>query len=102
MATELTESNYQEVTERDGLSVVQFTAPWCVPCRMLAPRLQEMEDDGHFAYFKVDVDENPELAREFRIMSVPTLRFYLNGKSVHTMVGAKPKSQILAEIADFL
>ena len=101
MSIDLNEKNFAAtVAETEGLSIVQMTAPWCGPCRMLAPRLQELEDEGLFTYFKVNVDENPELAREFRIMSIPTLIAYRNGESRKVIVGAKTKTQLLDELKD--
>lgn len=71
-----------------GLTVVDFFATWCGPCRMLAPILEdvsEMRDDARF--FKVDVDENYELAKSFGIMSVPTVLFFKNGELVDKSIG---------------
>lgn len=90
MATNLTETDFHStLAETEGVSVVQFTAPWCGPCRMLAPRLAELADDLSVNYFKVDIDDNGALAREFTIMSVPTLQWYKNGELVKTTVGIK-------------
>lgn len=99
---EITESNYQEVAETDGMALVQFSAAWCAPCKLLSPRLQELEDEGVIAYYKVDIDQNPELAREFRIMSIPTLFLYRNGQHVKTIVGAKSKPDLKKEIDNFV
>lgn len=97
MSIDLTEQNYAEtIASTDGQTVVQFTAPWCGPCRMLTPRLQELEDEGKITYYKVNVDENSELARNFTIMSVPTLIFYVQGTLRQIEVGAKSKKELEA------
>lgn len=92
---ELTETNFNETLENsEGVAVVQFTAPWCGPCRMIAPVLTELEQEGRLSYYKVNIDENPELARDFQIMSIPTLFFYSDGKRRETTVGMQRKAQI--------
>lgn len=96
MPTELTEKTYFDtLAETEGVSIVQFTAPWCGPCRMLAPRLQELSEDLSINYFKVNIDENSELARDFQIMSIPTLLFYHNNEVVKTVVGVKPYQELV-------
>jgi thioredoxin 1 len=99
MTTELTEKTYYtETAKSEGKAIVQFTAPWCGPCRMLSPRLQELESDGLITYFRVDVDQNPELALDFKVMSIPTLQFYKDGQYMKTSVGAVTKSSLVAEL----
>jgi thioredoxin 1 len=95
MATNLDEKTfYDTVAATSGVSVVQFTAPWCGPCRMLAPRLEEVATENNIAYYKVDIDENPQLAIDFGIMSIPTLQYYKDGKLVTSTVGARTKTQL--------
>lgn len=95
MANNLDEKSfYDTVAGTDGVSVVQFTAPWCGPCRMLAPRLEEVATEKNIAYYKVDIDQNPQLAIDFQIMSIPTLQYYKDGKLVDTTVGARTKTQL--------
>jgi thioredoxin 1 len=99
---ELNEKTFHEtITSTEGVSVVQFTAPWCGPCRMLAPRLQELSEDLSVNYFKVNIDENTELARNFQIMSIPTLQFYKDGELVKTVVGIRAYGE-LVEIVEGL
>ena len=74
--------------------MVQFTATWCVPCRQLTPRLEEVTNELDVKYYKVDVDENSDLAIEFQIMSVPTLQYYKDGKLVDVSVGTQNKPQL--------
>ena len=84
--------------------VVDFWAEWCGPCKSIAPILTELatELDGKVTIAKVNVDDNPELAMRFNVMSIPTLLVF-NGGEVHKrLVGAKGKSQLLQELDEFL
>lgn len=101
MATELTETTFNTILDTEGVAVVQFTAPWCGPCRMIAPVLTELESEGKLSYYKVNIDENSELARQFHIMSIPTLFYYKDGKHRETTVGMQRKKQI-EEVLDSL
>lgn len=99
MTTELTDNTFiNTIADTKGVSIVQFTAPWCGPCRMIAPVLTELEAEGKITYYKVNVDENTELARDFRIMSIPALFFYKDGKHRETTVGMQRKAQIEATL----
>ena len=76
-------------------AVVDFSATWCGPCRMIAPILEEIAEETGLKIAKVDVDECGELAAQFGIMSIPTLMVFRNGKLVNKAVGAMPKENIL-------
>lgn len=78
--------------------LVDFWAPWCGPCRMLAPILEEVEQDlgSKITVAKVNVDENQELAQQFQIMSIPAMMIFKDGKAVDSMVGLMPKDRIVA------
>ena len=78
--------------------LVDFWAPWCGPCRMLAPILEEVEKDlgSKITVAKVNVDENQELAQQFQIMSIPAMMIFKGGKAVDSMVGLMPKDRIVA------
>ena len=93
----LTKENFDEVTG-SGRCVVDFWATWCGPCRMQAPILDEVDMalDGRAKVCKVDVDEQPELAAQFSVMSIPTLVVIKDGKVTNRTVGAQPKEQILS------
>ena len=90
---------HKEVLNSDKSVLLDFFASWCGPCRMVAPILDEIaEEREDIKVCKVDIDEQPELASRFRIMSVPTLMVLKNGNIVDQSIGAKPKHQILAMV----
>ena len=84
------------VLNQKGVVVVDFWAPWCGPCRMVGPVMEEIAAERpNIKVGKINIDEQPELARQFRVMSIPTLVVMKNGEVVNRSVGAKPKEQIL-------
>lgn len=86
----VTSKNFEKALQAaPGVAVVDFFATWCGPCKMLAPVIEEAaEDMPEIQFYKVDVDEAPELASSFKVMSVPTLAFFKNGELVKKNVGA--------------
>lgn len=101
MAKELTEETFADtIANTEGISVVQYSAVWCGPCRMLTPRLTDLAKNLNLTYFKVDVDKNPELAKEFTIMSIPTLQWYKNGRLADTTVGVKSYGELRKIVED--
>jgi thioredoxin 1 len=81
--------------------LVDAWAEWCAPCRMIAPLLDELaaESNGRYTITKLNVDENPRIASQFQIRSIPTLLIFKNGKLVDQIVGTKPKQAIAARLA---
>lgn len=96
----INKSNFQsEVVESDRPVLLDFWAPWCGPCRMVGPIMEEIaEENPDIKVGKVNVDEEQELAQQFGVMSIPSLFVIKGGKVVEQSVGAKPKAQILAMV----
>lgn len=92
------QNNFQEIViNSDKPVLVDFWATWCGPCRMIAPILDELaEENPDVKIVKVDVDENPELARKYEVMSIPALFVIKNGEVVAHSLGVRPKAQLQA------
>lgn len=87
----------QEVLNSDKPVLMDFWAPWCGPCRMVVPLVEEIaKERSNIKVVKINVDEEQELAMQFGVMSIPTLVVMKNGKIVNQVTGARPKAQILA------
>ena len=93
-----------DVLKSDKTVVVDFWATWCGPCKMVAPVLDEIagENKEKLTVAKLDIDANPETARNFNVMSIPTMIVFQDGKPVKQIVGAKPKAALLSDLADYL
>ena len=96
---EVTSANFEDTT-KDGVSMVDFWAPWCGPCRMIAPVIEELAADfeGKAKICKVNTDEEQDLAVKFGVRSIPTILFMKNGEVVDTMVGASSKQAFAVKI----
>lgn len=97
MALQFTDATFQkEVLESNVPVLVDFYADWCGPCKMVAPIVAELaeEYEGVFKIGKINVDDNPETAQKYRVMSIPTLIIFKNGAAVETVVGAVPKKSL--------
>ncbi len=94
----------REVIQDSGLALVDFWAVWCGPCQMVAPIVEELAQEyaGRLKVFKLNTDENPDIAGRYRIMGIPTLMFFRKGQIVDQVVGAVGKSQLKSKIDQLL
>ena len=101
----LTDSTFdEEIAGASEPVLVDFWAEWCGPCKMIAPILSEIatEHAGKVTIAKLNVDENPDVARRFDVMSIPTLIVFKDGSAQKRLIGAKGKGQLLAELEEFI
>lgn len=92
----LTKDNFNEVLESDKKVLIDFYADWCGPCRMVSPFVEEIaEENPQYLVAKINVDDEPELATQFGVSSIPMLVVLKDGKVINQSVGARPKAQIL-------
>ncbi|MEH1968520.1 MULTISPECIES: thioredoxin [unclassified Nostoc] len=104
-AAQVTDSSFkQEVLESDVPVLVDFWAPWCGPCRMVAPVVDEISEQykGQIKVVKVNTDENPNVASQYGIRSIPTLMIFKDGQKVDMVVGAVPKTTLASTLEKYL
>jgi thioredoxin 1 len=101
---EITDATFKEMIQNHPLVVVDCWAPWCGPCRMVAPIIEELSRDyaGKILFGKLNVDDNREVSRQYDIMSIPTLLVFKNGKLVDTIIGAMPRQTLEQKITRHL
>jgi thioredoxin 1 len=101
----ITDANFQsEIADNSGLSMVDFWAEWCGPCRLIAPFVEQLAEEyaGQVKVGKLDVDANQRTAAQFNVRSIPTVLFFKNGQMVDQVIGALPKPALERKIQEHL
>ena len=92
----VTELDFEEIINGEGLTIIDFSATWCMPCRMLAPILEQVADKmPEVSFYNIDIDESEDIAKRYRIFSVPTLLAFKQGKVIDSLVGLNTFEQVL-------
>jgi len=100
MALEVTDKNINDILKEKEITMIDFWAEWCGPCKMIGPIIDQLSSElqGKMKIGKINVDDSPELAGQFNVMSIPTLLIFKDGKPVDQIVGALPKDRLLAKL----
>ena len=105
MVVEISDQSFdKEVIKSDKPVLVDLWAPWCGPCRMVAPVIEKLDEyyDGKVSFCKINVDDNPQTAAKYSVMSIPTLLLFINGQVEDTIIGAVPESTLKQKIDKIL
>jgi len=105
MVIDVSDQTFESEVIKSNLPVLlDLWAPWCGPCRMVAPVIESLEAkyDGKVKFCRLNVDENPQTAAKYRIMSIPTLMFFKNGEVADTVIGAVPERVLQPKLDDLL
>ena len=105
MAQVISSEEFNNLVEHtEGIAVVDFFATWCGPCKMLAPVFQEVgnEFEGKAKFYKIDIDESLDIARQFSVSTVPTVIIFRNGQDVERLVGFMPKENLVSKIKEYI
>ncbi len=105
MHIDITDQTFdEEVIKSDKIVMVDFWAVWCGPCQMMGPIIEDIgkEFEGKIKVGKVNVDENPQAARKYDILSIPTIKFYKNGQVIDELIGLRPKELLAKKISSLL
>ena len=101
MVKDITDQSFEQEVLKSTLPVmVDLWAPWCAPCRMIAPTVEKLSEkyDQKVKFCRLNIDDNPKTAAQYRVMSIPTLMFFKDGKVLDTVVGAVPESALKPKI----
>ena len=105
MVSDITDQEFeQKIIKSKQTALVDMWAPWCGPCRIVAPVVDKLSQkyDGKCKFYKMNIDENPKTAAKYRVMSIPTLLFFKNGEVVNTVVGAVPERTLSPKVEEIL
>jgi thioredoxin 1 len=101
MVTDISDGDFEQKVIKSSMPVLlDFWAPWCVPCKMVAPIVEKLSNkyNGKMKFFKINIDENPRTPARFQVMSIPSLMIFKDGQVIETVVGAVPERSLVSRI----
>lgn len=105
MVIDISDKDFEQKVIKANVPVLlDFWAPWCIPCKMVAPIVEKLSNkyDGQLKFYKINIDENPRTPARYRVMSIPSLMLFKNGEAVDTVVGAVPERRLVSRIEGVL